>query len=186
MCQKICQYGFVDHPISEFAMEAHRYCLLIEDGSFPNWWEFAQACLTQLMRLNQAALLLPEVESKGVKLLERIEHERWNAIRESIAARLAQDYYWEIFNPLEREEPRPLLGSLSDDLAGIWHDLSCGLAVTGSEKTSLARDIVWHWRFSFETHWEKHAVDAIGALHALSFGNLADGSGPSSIAWASG
>jgi hypothetical protein len=141
----------VDDPIGAFTAEARRHCSLIEDSSAPNSRVFAQACLTQVLRLYEAALLLPEVTVENVNLLERVKHEAWNAVRENVARRLGRDYYWEIFEPLEQEKPDPILGSLSDDLADIWRD-------------------------SFETHWAHCAAGAITARHALCFGEFADSS----------
>ncbi len=166
----------MDDPIGAFTAEARRHCSLIEDSSAPNSRVFAQACLTQVLRLYEAALLLPEVTVESVDLLEGIKHAEWNAVRENVARRLARDYYWEVFEPLEREKPDPLLGSLSDDLADIWRDLLPGLRAIDNVRTTSITDVLWHWRDSFETHWGHHAAGAIAARHALCFGEFADSS----------
>ncbi len=164
----------MDDTINAFTAQARRYCAFIEDIPAPNSWTFAQGCLTELLGLYQLALHLPEVAPGNRGSLERINHETWAAVRENLGRQLARDYYWAIFEPLELEKPEPICGSLSDDLADIWRDLKPGVAAIDTGTTTLISDVVWHWRFSFETHWGHHAANAITALHAVSFGAFAD------------
>ena len=53
-------------------------------------------------------------------------------------------------------------GDLNDDLRDIARDLADGLALFDRGATSSA---IWHWRFTFESHWGRHAVEAIRVLH---------------------
>lgn len=55
------------------------------------------------------------------------------------------------------------LGSLADDLADIWRDLRAGLDAL--EGGSQWQDVAWEWRFGLQTHWGRHAVEALRALH---------------------
>ena len=166
----------VNDPISAFTAEARDYCAFVEDSPTSNSWIFTQECLTRVLRLYQAALLLPELSPESADLLEGIKHERWNTVRESIERRLSRDYYWVVFEPLEQDKPELVLGLLSDDLADIWRDLNPGITAIDSGRTTFVSNVVWNWRFSFETHWGQHAASAIYALHALCFGKFADGS----------
>ena len=52
-------------------------------------------------------------------------------------------------------------GSLSDDILDVYSDVAGGLAAFDA---GLIADAVWHWRFTRETHWGDHAVDALRAL----------------------
>jgi Domain of unknown function (DUF5063) len=54
-----------------------------------------------------------------------------------------------------------------DDLADIWRDLKEGLDVLTNRTASAEVDAIWHWRFSFESHWGRHARSAITALDDL-------------------
>ena len=168
----------MDDPIREFTAQARTYCSFIEDGHAPNSWIFAQRCLTQLLCLYHLALQLPEIAPASEDLFENIKQDAWNAVRENIAKTLARDYYWEVFEPLEQDQPEPVLGSLSDDLADIWRDLKPGVAMMETGSAALVSDVVWQWRISFETHWGQHAATAIAALHAICFGPFADLSRP--------
>ena len=173
-----CHYVVMDEAVIEFETEARRYCSLVEGNGFSNSWDFAQACLIAVLRLLDRALRLPEIEPETTDILTGSSHEKWQAVRQDIGRKLARDYYWEIFEPFEEEEPKPVLGSLSDDLADIWRDLKSWLAEFDRGKVTSTSDAVWHWRFKFETHWGHHAAGAVVALNALCFGALADGSRP--------
>jgi len=168
----------MDDAISAFSAKARQYCAFVEDTRATNSWIFAQACLTEALGLYHLALRLPEVAPARGDLLEGINHEDWTVVRENLARRISRDLYWMVFEPLVSEPPEPVVGSLTDDLADIWRDLKPGVEAIGSGTTDSIRDVVWHWRSSFESHWGNHAVSAIGALHALCFGAFADTSRP--------
>ena len=160
-------FWIVNDPIREFTGQALSYCTLIEDNGTPNSWMFAQECLHSMLRLYQLAQRLPVVVPGREDLLEDVEYERWNRVRENVARRLSRDYYWAVFEPMELEQPEAVGGSLTDDLADVWRDLKPGLALSDGGGTRMVSEAVWQWRFSFETHWGQHAVSAIAALHAL-------------------
>ncbi|MBN8732574.1 MAG: DUF5063 domain-containing protein [Acidobacteria bacterium] len=168
----------MDDAIGAFTAKARQYCAFVEDTRATNSWIFAQTCLSEVLGLYHLALRLPEVEPASGVLLEDIDHQTSTAVRENLARRIAQDSYWMVGEPLESEPPEPVVGLLSDDLADIWRDLKPGVEAIGGGTPDLIPDVVWHWRFSFETHWGHHAVSAIGALHALCSGAFADASRP--------
>jgi hypothetical protein len=57
------------------------------------------------------------------------------------------------------------IGSLADDLADIYGDLAAGLETLRSGASLQA--VAWDWRFSFESHWGAHLLDASRAIHRL-------------------
>ncbi len=58
----------------------------------------------------------------------------------------------------------PTARALWDDLADIYRDLRRGLHLYESGQQV---DAIWDWRFSYDTHWGKHVVDAIRVLFLL-------------------
>jgi len=169
-----CDDHLVDDAIQVFVTQARAFCLLVESEKIENSWVFAHTCLSQLLRLYDAALYLPEVEASVSATFARVDNGATEQLRKQLGQRLARDYYWEVFEPLEMDKPEALVGSLSDDLADIWGELKSGLAAADGTDPSSLNDAVWCWRFSFETHWGHHAAGAINALHALCFGGFAD------------
>ena len=94
--------------------------------------------------------------------------------------RMTTDEWWEFFQRLGRHlgsydaysfvfDPYDLgseagTAKLSDDLADIYRELDEGLALFDAGRTGEA---VWQWRFTFDSHWGRHAAHAIYALHIL-------------------
>jgi hypothetical protein len=154
----------------------------MEADTSDNSGAFAQQCLILLLRLTERVLLLPILEPETTQGLDLIGHEAWQAQRERTKQELSRDYYWCVFEPFEQENPDSIVGSISDDLADIWRDLKAGLSEIDSGRATSISDAVWHWRFSFETHWAQHSTGAIVALTALCFGPFADTNRPEDAA----
>ena len=164
----------MDEQITAFLAEVRHYCVVMETDAADDSRAFAQRCLILVLRLYERVLFLPNVEPETTHGLDLISHEAWKAQRERIIRKLSRDYYWCVFEPFEPQKPESMVGSISDDLADIWRDLKAGLTEIDSGKATSISDAVWHWRFSFETHWAQHAAGAIVALTALCFGQFAD------------
>jgi hypothetical protein len=73
----------------------------------------------------------------------------------------ALDQYSLYFDPYDADAVG-VGGSLSDDLGDIYLDVEEGLQAWDSGDRV---DAVWRWRFTFDAHWGRHAVGALGALH---------------------
>ena len=54
--------------------------------------------------------------------------------------------------------------SLADDLADIYRDVKNGLVAEQAGAAARPNDVLWTWRFAFESHWATHAADALRAL----------------------
>jgi hypothetical protein len=154
-------------PVVEFVVEARRYCALIEGAEISGPGLFESECLNALLRLYQRLLLLPIADPVGPELPGRISHEEWQALWERNAGRIEHDRYWEVFEPLAEDKPDPVCASISDDLSDIWRDVKMGLSTFDSGKPNCVADAVWHWRFSFGSHWGRHLAGAICALTAV-------------------
>ena len=71
------------------------------------------------------------------------------------------DFYSVVFDPYDFDTT-PVTGSLADDLADIYRDLQDGFAALRNGETANA---LWQWKFGFDSHWGKHAVEAMYALY---------------------
>jgi len=67
-----------------------------------------------------------------------------------------------VFDPTKDSEA--IFGSLADDIRDIYRDLKKGLEL---KKTypSQPEAAIGEWRFGFYSHWGKHAIDALLAMH---------------------
>jgi uncharacterized protein DUF5063 len=172
-----CDDGQMNDQIAGFVAEARRFCALIESEELGGASAFEKECLVVLLRLSEQILRLPSADPPDPELPEPIPHEQWRSVQERIAKRTEHDLYWEVFEPFAENKPDVIHGSISDDLADIWRDVKPGLTTFDSGTPNSIEDAVWHWRFSFGSHWGHHVADAIRAFTALHAAEFTDNEG---------
>jgi hypothetical protein len=97
-------------------------------------------------------------------------------ILDILRKKLPVDAYAAVFDPLEYDPtevnpPIPVMATISDDLSDIYRDLMEGLALFQNGHIESA---LWHWHFTYYTHWGKHLSHAQYAIwQYLSEGNWA-------------
>ena len=159
------------HLALEFADTARRYCSLIDAHSAHS----AEDLLRQL------GTLLPELLYRGASLhmddreadlppVDPNRHAAWETLSDSLNAHLGDfDLYWEVFDPVNRDEDDPISATLSDGLADIYLDLVSGHAFAETPDTHISVSTVANWRFQYEAHWGQHAASALRAIHSWLF-----------------
>ena len=142
--------------VDDFIALVREYIHLVERAGGTQAHAFLQACARVLPRIYATGLALPNVEPGNddaapvvVSPLARVR---------SLLGRY--DSYWEVFDPYVDESP--VVGSLADDLAGIYMDLATPLAAFDAGRTA---DAVWEWSFNLRGHCGDHLVDAMRAIH---------------------
>ena len=94
--------------------------------------------------------------------------EEWRQLYERLSDHLGTSVeYWMVFDPIDQAEHESILQTLADDLSDIYRDV---LVATVENGQPITDDLLWSLRFSFETHWGHHAVNAIAAIHSLLHG----------------
>ena len=78
------------------------------------------------------------------------------------AAALPIDTYPMFYTPGAQDQAA-VTGSLVDDVLDMHADVAEGLSLFAGGHTRAA---AWTWRWSFDTHWGRHATQALAALHA--------------------
>ena len=143
--------------VEYFAEGARQYCTYIETAHQYPVTERLLTFATLLAELYAAGLRLPEVEqpndeASGV----RSNVQRWEGLGDLT-------FYWEVNDPYQWEAP--VVGSLTDDLMEIYHDLKRGLVVFEQGGEANIVSAVWDWRSNFAKNWGEHTVDALRTLH---------------------
>jgi hypothetical protein len=153
--EKVVFTGGFTPAVATFVWRAGEFCTFIQEAGKLSLDEKIDGARRYLAPLYMAALDLPSVEpSDNAKPTHTPEPpSNWQAFE-------AFETYWEVFDPYELDQP--VAGSLSDDLLDVYRDIRRGLALWEYRDDQNA---IWEWRFSFESHWGDHAVDALRALH---------------------
>ena len=140
--------------VGRFVDEANQFCEFVERAGEYSLADRLAHAQRRLLALYEAALELPR--------LAPIEGEDTddNPPRPSIDFDKLGLYYV-IFDPYEESEA--VGGSLADDFGDIYGDVKSGLALWKDEGSRV--NAIWHWHFTFDAHWGRHAIHALGALH---------------------
>jgi hypothetical protein len=132
---------------------AERYCSLVEAPSaVGDRAAFISGVRSALAELLASGLELPDTEPSDAEMPEGLAHQEWSSTFAKV-----QTVLGELPGGLEDYLAVP------DDLADVWRDLRQGLNALRSG-TSW-EDVSWEWKFGLQTHWGKHAEDALVALH---------------------
>lgn len=148
--------------LERFRSEAAHYCDLVEHEGFE-----LHELLKTLLRLVDRGLALsecsPDTDEPAVAP-EGLDADA-AVVAKNVQQSIGIDFYWELFDSLSLPElPEPVAGSLVDDLVDIYRDLRVGLQLAD---TGSLTDAAWEWRFSFRSHWGRHATSAIRVLFLL-------------------
>lgn len=163
-----CRMTNLPPEYAEFAEAAQRYCACIEDTG-KTGTVFLQEVQELLLVVYLLATRLPEVSLPEGSISpeedeKRIGHDHWQHIFSLLSDRGFQTGYRTFFRPLGDSLEDAVFGNLADDLADIWRDLEAGLRALALGKARA--EICWEWKFSFQSHWGHHAIDALAAIRA--------------------
>ncbi|MDA0242702.1 MAG: DUF5063 domain-containing protein [Chloroflexi bacterium] len=143
--------------LEKFNTAALAYCKWAEGDAKSPEQDVVEA-LRHLTKLYALALSLPDIHGEEDALNLSVDDFKHLVQRFS---NLPFELYAVCFNPLDLDKSH-VVGSISDDLADIWRDLYSGVNLYSAGHQSAA---AWHWRFHFLSHWGRHVVSAISALH---------------------
>jgi hypothetical protein len=118
-------------------------------------------------KLVAGVLSLPGVQRFGPPQRELDRRSIWKPVCDSLAEYLGEHRrYWTVVDPIKPTKDDPLLGDMADDLADIYCDLRRGLDAWETAAAATRLEIIWTWRFAYESHWGQHAVDALGTIYS--------------------
>ncbi|MGA2569091.1 MAG: DUF5063 domain-containing protein [Terracidiphilus sp.] len=158
--------GFDDR----FAVPARQFCAVVDAASSLSRKEFLNQVYLILPKLIDQGICMPDVElddsnEEATDHASRQGHQEWKRPFDLLREKLGDwDSYRLFFDPIGDTES--IKGSLADDLADIYHDLK-EMLVENEAGPLSPEDRIWEWRFSFRTHWGKHAIDALNVIHIL-------------------
>jgi len=116
-----------------------------------------------MAELYSVALSLPAVEPETTGTDEaRFGTDKWDELRRSLREKIGPlDTYWTIFDFTEKQEP--VQGSLGRRHFGEYFDLKQSLQL---EEIGVPKsDVLFDWRFDFRSHWGRHLLGALTAIH---------------------
>lgn len=136
-----------------FVRAAEQYCQLVEESPQARGREdFVWALRVALAEALACGYALPEVDPSTEEPPGSRDLEDWKAVFRKVQVQMEE---------LPGGAETTLV--VADDLADVWRDLRRGL--DGLASGARWEDVSWEWKFGLQTHWGKHAEDALVALH---------------------
>jgi hypothetical protein len=145
--------------IRKFATLVEAFRVWAADGTDTGAMAVQQG-LTHLVGLFGAALTLPDASPDG-DVPDHVSDDEWKRVF-AACRRLPISNYGGVFDPLALPPESPDVCDLADDLADIYRDVVNGLRAFQNGEAEAA----WQWKFTFWSHWGRHAASAITALQA--------------------
>ena len=128
--------------------------------------EFVAQIYRVLPKLIDQAIEMPDVEGSDrqqQKSSPKVRYAEWEQLYNSLKEKLGDwDLYHQVFDPTHDNEA--IVGTLADDIADIFDDLKEGLVFIEAAQAN-PEEAIWTWRLLFYSHWGKHAMDALLAIH---------------------
>lgn len=164
-----------EKPMVDFEKAGRQFCVLLENDPLDSE-QWVKDILVSLATLYAAALRIPnyvlsENSAEPPDNFRLCRDER-ALIRKMVGTILGvKGAYWTYFDPTITNDPtnEPVVGLLSDDLEDIYADVKPGLKAWDTNRDEYLPHIAFDWRFNFEFHSGRHAVNAMRAFHPLAF-----------------
>jgi hypothetical protein len=168
--------------LAAFAETAAEYCRFI-DSLWAGRPERLYSTLEALLLKVHAGILPVQMEMAEEKHPEHgalaMTHEQWRDIADiinvSVCAEIQDVAGWH--RSLNTDEAVARLNEycagraemLWDDLADIYRDLHCGLALWSVSTSDSQAEAAWEWRWRYEHHWGEHLFRAMLTTHEIRY-----------------
>jgi Domain of unknown function (DUF5063) len=152
----------LDSLIHRFRAAAQNFMKIVDSAPHLEREAFLVSVGRALAELYSVALQLPVIDPDTAEMNETpFPTEAWADLLHSLREKLGPlDMYWELFDSTKKEDL--VQGTLSGDLSEIYFDLKHDLHL---DRTGIGRaDFVWKLRFSFLSHWGRHALEALKTM----------------------
>lgn len=160
-----------------FAVIARKYCAIVDSAPGLEKSDLLARIYEVLPALIDAAVHLPDLSISDDTEDEpdespaqppptaRMADDEWQKLYRSLKEKLGDaDLYWMVFDAVKNTEA--ISGSLADDIAGIYRDLREGIVLMEENRAS-PHDVIWEWRFGFDSHWGEHAMSALKTIYDI-------------------
>lgn len=155
--------------IVDFVKLAADYCLKVENCRQAMPRDFVKAMLSSLPYLYiKASDLQQSVEDNGFGVDAQVTEEDYNYVRHGVYDVLGQyDEYLDVFVEDMKYSDRPILKSVSEDLADIYQDLRNFLATYRDGVEDMMAAALYEVMQNFREYWGQKCVNVMRALHDI-------------------
>jgi hypothetical protein len=153
--------------VVEFVAVANEFCKYAEHAGELKGDELLRIMQRILPLMYLKASLLPKLEPFFEDGNEKFVTETdWNEINDVLKEKFgtANDYL-EVFDEKINDIERPVLSSISENMADIYQDMKDFLLLYQTGTGEVMNDAVWECRMNFENFWGQKLVNSMRAIH---------------------
>jgi len=161
--------------VLEFVTVATDLCAFLEQCGEEKILTFCTKALKLLPQLYLKGLSLSTIEMEEEGEMEHlVTEDDYNFIRETVASVMgSDDDYLDVFLEDMKYSDRPILKTVSEDMADIYQDLRNFIAVYGQGLDETMYASLAEVQKAFREYWGGRCLSVMRALHEIKF-NLQD------------
>ncbi|MBR4648913.1 MAG: DUF5063 domain-containing protein [Bacteroidaceae bacterium] len=163
--------------VIDFVKLAADYCLRLEHSREATPRELVKAMLNSLpyLYIKGTALLETTGENDLMSIDPQVTEEDYNFVRNGVYDVLGRyDEYLDVFVEDMKYSDKPILRSVSEDLADIYQDLRNFLAVYRDGIEEMMTAALYEVLDNFKEYWGQKCVNVMRALHDILYQQMAE------------
>ena len=163
--------------VIDFVKLAADYCLKLEHSREATPRELVKAMLNSLpyLYIKGTALLETTGENDLMSIDPQVTEEDYNFVRNGVYDVLGRyDEYLDVFVEDMKYSDKPILRSVSEDLADIYQDLRNFLAVYRDRIEEMMTAALYEVLDNFKEYWGQKCVNVMRALHDILYQQMAE------------
>ena len=163
--------------VINFVKLAADYCLKLEHSREATPRELVKAMLNSLpyLYIKGTALLETTGENDLMSIDPQVKEEDYNFVRNGVYDVLGRyDEYLDVFVEDMKYSDKPILRSVSEDLADIYQDLRNFLAVYRDGIEEMMTAALYEVLDNFKEYWGQKCVNVMRALHDILYQQMAE------------
>ena len=166
----------MNRNVVEFVTVAAEFCTFLEQAEQRSRKDFVGVSLKILPLLYIKASMLDHMELEEEDELESVVSEDdYNVIRITVAGIMGeQDDYLDVFVEDMKYSDRPVLKTISEDLADIYQDIRNFVEIFKMGLNSTMRESLAKVQQNFELYWGQILVNTMRALHDVMYNQHLD------------
>ncbi|MBR3633385.1 MAG: DUF5063 domain-containing protein [Bacteroidaceae bacterium] len=163
--------------VIDFVKLAADYCLKLEHSREATPRELVKAMLNSLpyLYIKGTALLETTGENDLMSIDPQVTEEDYNFVRNGVYDVLGRyDEYLDVFVEDMKYSDKPILRSVSEDLADIYQDLRNFLAVYRDGIEEMMTAALYEVLDNFKEYWGQKCVNVMRALHDILYQQMTE------------
>lgn len=163
--------------VIDFVKLAADYCLKLEHSREATPRELVKAMLNSLpyLYIKGTALLKTTGENDLMSIGPQVTEEDYNFVRNGVYDVLGRyDEYLDVFVEDMKYSDKPILRSVSEDLADIYQDLRNFLAVYRDGIEEMMTAALYEVLDNFKEYWGQKCVNVMRALHDILYQQMTE------------